>query len=81
MKQTTPKQTVRTRLLPLLLVLLLLVPLVSSAAGSTAPSDIRVNLRRLYLTDQAWLPRSRSSCSAAGWFCFTTGCPCPRERR
>jgi len=55
MKQTTPMQTVRTRLLPLLLVLLLLVPLVSSAAGSTAPSDIRVNLRRLYLTDQAWL--------------------------
>ena len=55
MKPTILKNVCRARLLPLLLAFLLLFPPVSSAAGSSLPSAIRVNLRRLTLTDQAWL--------------------------
>ena len=48
------RKTCRT-LLALLLCLALLVPLAGSAAGTGSPSDIRVQLRRLNLTDQVWL--------------------------
>ena len=43
------------RLLAILLCLALLLPAAASAAKTSDPSDIRVNLRRLNLTDQAWL--------------------------
>ena len=55
MTQAFPKNRFRLRLIPLLLCLMLLLPAAVSAAKTTGTSDIRVNLRRLNLADQAWL--------------------------
>lgn len=55
MNQAFPKNRFRLRLIPLLLCLMLLLPAAVSAAKTTGTSDIRVNLRRLNLADQAWL--------------------------
>ena len=49
------KPSLLRRIIPLVLCLLLLLPQASSAPKNGSPSDIRVRLQRLNLTDQAWL--------------------------